>query len=64
MERIRGARALRNYPFFEAAAGDCHLRAGRPREARTHFQRAIRLARNDSERRVLAGRLAASASGR
>ena len=57
--RIRGGRRLKNYPFLEAAAGDLHQRAGRTREARAHFGRAVALARNESERKVLESRLSA-----
>jgi RNA polymerase sigma-70 factor (ECF subfamily) len=56
--RIRGGRALKRYPFFEAAAGDLHERAGRLLEAADHFKRALKLARNESERGVLESRLA------
>ena len=55
--QLREGRLLKNYPFLEAAAGDLEQRAGRPLEARKHFQRALALARNDSERRVLRSRL-------
>ena len=58
LDRIRGGRRLKNYPFLEAAAGDLHQRAGRIREARVHFGRAVALARSDSERKVLESRLA------
>jgi RNA polymerase sigma factor (sigma-70 family) len=58
IHRIRGGRALKNYPFLEAAVGDLHERAGRIHEAASHFKRALRLARNESERRVLESRLA------
>jgi RNA polymerase sigma-70 factor (ECF subfamily) len=57
LERIRKGGRLRSYPFLEAAAGDLHERAGRPQEARNHFQRAQALARNDPERRILERRL-------
>jgi len=57
LERIGRTRRLLNYPFLDAAAGDLHERAGRPEEARNHFERALGLARNESERKVLTGRL-------
>jgi RNA polymerase sigma-70 factor (ECF subfamily) len=57
LDRIRDARRLSRYPFLEAARGDLHHRAGRPREARLHFERAVALARNESERQVLSRRL-------
>jgi RNA polymerase sigma-70 factor (ECF subfamily) len=56
LDRIRGGRRLKNYPFLEAAAGDLHQRAGRIREAKVHFGRAVALARNESERKVLESR--------
>lgn len=58
LERIRGGRRLRDYPFLEAATGDLHQRAGRIREAKVHFGRAVALARNGSERQILERRLA------
>lgn len=57
LEKIRSGGRLTRYPFLEAAAGDLHLLAGRPQEARTHLRRALSLARNDSERQVLQNRL-------
>lgn len=53
LQAIPGKRRLNQYPFFEAAAGDLHLRAGRLREAGIHFDRALKLARNDAERGIL-----------
>jgi len=57
LDRIRSGGRLQQYPFLEAAAGDLHRLAGRPREARTHLQRALSLARNEPERQVLQSRL-------
>ena len=59
LERIRKEGRLSRYPFLEAAAGDLHEQAGRPRVARHHFARAKELARNDAERRILERRAAA-----
>jgi RNA polymerase sigma-70 factor (ECF subfamily) len=59
LDRIRSGRRLKNYPFLEAAAGDLQQRAGRIREAKAHFERAVALARNESERKVLEGRRSA-----
>ena len=61
LERIRSGGRLRNYPFLEAAAGDLHRLAGRPKEARAHLQRALSLARNEPERQVLESRLSSLA---
>jgi RNA polymerase sigma-70 factor (ECF subfamily) len=57
LERLGRTRKLQSYPFLDAAAGELHERAGRPQKARDHFERALALARNESERRVLLGRL-------
>lgn len=57
LEGIRVSRTQEHYPFFEAAAGDFHERAGRGREAKLHFRKARDLARNDAERRILDERL-------
>jgi RNA polymerase sigma-70 factor (ECF subfamily) len=59
LDRIRGGRRLERYPFLEAAAGDLLEKAGRRKEARDHFRRAVALARNDLERKVFESRLAA-----
>jgi len=58
LARIRGHRQLKNYPFLEAAWGDFDRSAGRLSEAREHLRRALALARNDSEKRVLEDKLA------
>ena len=53
-----GERArLSRYPFYPAAMGELELRRGNPAEARTHFQAALGLARNATERRFLEKRL-------
>jgi RNA polymerase sigma-70 factor (ECF subfamily) len=57
LEKIRRGGRLQKYPFLEAAAGDLHRLAGRPKEARAHLQHALSLARNEPERQVLQGRL-------
>lgn len=54
---IDGAGRLGAYPFYEAALGDLELRCGRSEVAREHFRAALRLARNDAERRFLARRV-------
>jgi len=62
IEKIRSGGRLRQYPFLEAAAADLHRLAGRPKEARSHLQRALSLARNGPERQVLHGLLATMAN--
>jgi RNA polymerase sigma factor (sigma-70 family) len=57
LEKIRSGGRLKMYPFLEAAAGDLHRLAGRPKEARSHLRLALSLARNEPERQVLQGRL-------
>jgi RNA polymerase sigma-70 factor (ECF subfamily) len=42
--------AVARYPFLWGAIADLERRAGRLAEARTYFERAIALARNDAER--------------
>jgi RNA polymerase sigma factor (sigma-70 family) len=48
---------LSSYPFYPAAVGELELRRGNPERARTHFQAALGLARNATERRFLEKRL-------
>ncbi len=50
---------LASYPFYEAALAEMELGRGCPDQARTHFERALSLARNPTERRSLERRLAA-----
>jgi hypothetical protein len=38
-----------DYPFYPAAQGEFHLLAGRPAEARKHFEKALELARSRCE---------------
>ncbi len=52
---------LVRYPFYHAARGELEWRRGRGDVAREHFQAARTLARNPSERRFLAKRIAACA---
>jgi RNA polymerase sigma-70 factor (ECF subfamily) len=53
------ARRLQAYPFFDAAQGEMHLRAGRADAARRHFARARERARSEAERRHLSRRIEA-----
>jgi predicted RNA polymerase sigma factor len=50
---------LRGYPFYAAAIGGQHLRAGRPDAARASFEEALHVARNPLEVRFLERRVAA-----
>jgi len=56
---IRGAGRLSAYPFYPAALGELELRLGRAAAAAGHFEAALRLARNESERRFLRERVTA-----
>ena len=56
---IEDADRLATYPFYRAALGELELRSGRRDLARTHFEAARDLARNDGERRALDVRLRA-----
>jgi RNA polymerase sigma-70 factor (ECF subfamily) len=49
---------LSSYPFYPAALGELELRLGRAAAAAEHFKVALRLARNESERRFLEERIA------
>jgi RNA polymerase sigma-70 factor (ECF subfamily) len=50
---------LASYPFYEAALGELELRSGHRALARDHFVSAMRLARNDTERRFFERRASA-----
>lgn len=52
---------LASYPFYEAALGELHLRAEKRDVARTHFEAAAALARNDMERAFFEARVKACA---
>ncbi len=56
---IDGKERLSGYPFYAAAFGGQHLRAGRTEAARARFQEALHIARNPAEVRFLERRLAA-----
>jgi RNA polymerase sigma factor (sigma-70 family) len=51
LQSIAGRERLARYPFYPAALGDLHLRAGHSRDAEEQFRRALRLARSPAERR-------------
>ncbi len=60
LEEIRaipGRERLAAYPFYSAALGELELRSGRAALARVHFETALTLARNATERRFLEQRL-------
>jgi RNA polymerase sigma-70 factor (ECF subfamily) len=60
---IDAADRFASYPFYPAALGELELRSGQARAAREHFREALRLARNDGERRFLEQRVAACERG-
>jgi len=57
LQAISGPARLRRYPFYPAAFGELELRRGNSDAARQHFASALRLARNDAERRFLERRV-------
>jgi RNA polymerase sigma-70 factor (ECF subfamily) len=57
IERIGDRKRLLRYPFYHAAVAEFEHRLGRVEKARTHFGRALRLARNAAEQRYLESRL-------
>jgi RNA polymerase sigma-70 factor (ECF subfamily) len=59
IRRIGDAERLERYPFYWAALGEFELRLGRHDEASEYFQAALKVARNESERKFLAQRMAA-----
>jgi RNA polymerase sigma-70 factor (ECF subfamily) len=56
---IEDRERLSSYPFYETAIGELELRLGRGVSARGHFQAALALARNSTERRFLEQRIRA-----
>jgi predicted RNA polymerase sigma factor len=59
---IAAVERLAGYPFYAAALGELELRCGKPDVARGHFQEALRLSRNPTERQFFEERLAACRS--
>jgi len=49
VRKIPDPARLKNYPFYPAAQGEFHLLAGRPAEAAKHFEKAMKLARSQTE---------------
>jgi len=63
IRKLPDAEKLEQYPFYPAAQGEFELLAGRAEEASTHFEQAMKLARNDSERNFFASKLEACRVG-
>lgn len=57
IDRILGRGDLTQYSLAHSARGELLRRAGRPAEALTAFEQALELARQEPERRFLAGRI-------
>lgn len=57
LDRLPRPNRLKDYPFLPAARGELLRRAGREDEARAEFRRALKLARNASEARILESKL-------
>jgi RNA polymerase sigma factor (sigma-70 family) len=57
VDAISDLARLRRYPFYPAALGELELRRANIDAARRHFSDAVRLARNDVERRFLEKRI-------
>jgi RNA polymerase sigma factor (sigma-70 family) len=64
LEKIPDPARLKDYPFYPAAQGEFHLVAGRPVEARKHFEEAMKRARSRSETSFFEHKLRACQSGR
>ncbi len=62
LHAIVGRDRLSGYPFYPAAMGELELRRGNPERARSHFEAALGLARNPTERRFLGKRLSTAPS--
>jgi len=57
ISEIQDRERISGYPFLHAALGELELRRGHNEAAREHFQAALDLARNPTERRLLSRRL-------
>jgi RNA polymerase sigma-70 factor (ECF subfamily) len=62
LRKIPDPAKLKDYPFYPAAQGEFHLLAGRPAEARKHFEKAVKLARSPSETNFFERKLKATGS--
>jgi len=60
LRELPGRDRLARYPFYAAALGELHLRAGHAAQAAEEFRRALRLARSPAERSYFQRKLAAS----
>ena len=60
LQALPGRDRLGRYPFYFAALGELHLRAGHAREAAEEFRRALRLARSPAERQHFQRKLASA----
>lgn len=63
VDGLVGEPALRSYHLLPTVRGDLLMRLGRAEEARTEFERAAALTRNERERTLLLERAAACARG-
>jgi predicted RNA polymerase sigma factor len=61
LDQLLDEPTLRNYHLLPSVRGDLLAKLGRTAEARTEFERAAGLARNDRERELLVARAAACA---
>lgn len=61
LRAIADRNRLARYPFYPAAMGELELRRGHRAAARRHFEAAVPLARNSTERRFLEQRVRACA---
>jgi RNA polymerase sigma-70 factor (ECF subfamily) len=57
LQAIHDSERLAKYPFYYAAFAEFELRSRRPESAQEHFSAALRLARNDMERRFFIQRI-------
>ena len=63
LTKIPDPAKLKDYPFYPAAHGEFHLLAGRKVEAGKHFEKAIKLARSQSETNFFERKLEACRQG-
>ena len=57
IEELSSSDSLENYHLLHAARADMHRRLGRRQEAAQHYEKALQLATNDSEKRFLQRRI-------
>jgi RNA polymerase sigma-70 factor (ECF subfamily) len=63
LNKMPDSTKLRDYPFYPAAQGEFHLLAGQLTEARKQFEKALKLARSQSEANFFERKLAACRTG-